>query len=258
MNTVKSLLLAAVLLLGMKTIFGCDSSESDWTIENWTNKGWGNNTDEEASAPFSEDLIVDQQTVFRLDGINGSVSVVGGKDAATVTVSGRRRVFADTKAEAQQHLDDVKVGIRKLADQILISTDQPKNPYGRTYVVDYTITVPEAFDVDIDAINGSLHLEDVHGEVSASLANGKIECRSSHSPTQSVALSTINGDIELGIPQNSSARLTATLVHGEITTSNLAFSSQTRRSRSMTGTLGAGLVLIDLSTVNGDIRVNGL
>jgi len=258
MNTVKSLFLASVLLLGMQAIVGCDSSETEWTIDNWTNNGWGNNSDEEASAPFSEDLTVDQQTVLRLEGINGSVSVTGSKDAETVSLSGRRRVFADTRAEAQQHLDDVTVHIEKLVDQILISTDQPKNSDGRTYVVDYTVTVPEAFDVEIDAINGNLHLENLRGEVSASLANGKIECRSSHSPTKSVALSTINGDIELGIPRNSSARLTAKLVHGKITTSNLTFSNETRRSQSVTGTLGGGLVLIDLSTVNGDISVNGL
>ncbi len=252
MNSVKSFALASCLLLFLACAAGCDSTESEWQ-----NKGWARNHDVEASASFDRSVGVDQHTRLRLSGINGSVELTGSAGTESVAISGWQRVFSDSRSDAEKHLKYLEVHVEDLDDEVFIRTDQPKDSQGRSYVVDYVISVPGPFDVEIDNINGDIRMNETLGSVSVDLTNGKISCRSSRPPTDIVDLSTVNGSITLEIPKSTSARLTASVVHGDIETSNLVFSNEVRSSRSMSGTLGGGLAAIDLSTVNGNIDVKG-
>ena len=55
----------------------------------------------------------------------------------------------------------------------------------------------------------------------------------------------------------TSARLTASVVNGSITTVNLSMQDVSSSPTHLTGTLGSGLGTICLSTVNGLIEVAG-
>jgi len=55
----------------------------------------------------------------------------------------------------------------------------------------------------------------------------------------------------------SSFKLTASLVNGNIQTTNLVLSSQTKTSSQVTATVGAGTADVRLSTVNGQITITG-
>jgi DUF4097 and DUF4098 domain-containing protein YvlB len=248
----KSVSLASALLFGFGMFAGCDSSDTEWGSD-----GWGSDKDEEASAPFSREVAVDGHTRLRLEGVNGTVNLSGSSSASTVKISGRRRVFADTKADAQSRLGNLEVQIDDLGDYVLVRSRQPKYSEGRTYVVDYEVEVPQDFDVEVVNINGKISLKDVAGNLSAYLTNGTIDCQSTLPIDQSVALSTTNGNISVQIPGSSSARIKASVVHGTISTEDLVLTNRSSSSRSLSGTLGDGAGLIDLSTINGDISVCG-
>jgi len=70
-------------------------------------------------------------------------------------------------------------------------------------------------------------------------------------------MTTQNGNVQVTIPSASSFRLTASLVNGNIQTTNLVLNSQTKTSIQLTATVGTGTADVRLSTVNGQITING-
>ena len=71
------------------------------------------------------------------------------------------------------------------------------------------------------------------------------------------SMATQNGNVQVMIPSASSFKLTASLVNGNIQTTNLALTRQTKTSTQLTATLGIGTADVRLSTVNGQITING-
>ena len=71
------------------------------------------------------------------------------------------------------------------------------------------------------------------------------------------SMATQNGNVQVTIPSASSFKLTASLVNGNIQTTNLTLTSQTKTSTQLTATLGTGTADVRLSTVNGQITING-
>ena len=73
------------------------------------------------------------------------------------------------------------------------------------------------------------------------------------SDSQSEALTHFD---DIGIPQDTSAEFSARVVHGSISVSGLQLRSFDPREQEVSGTLGEGDGLIDLSVVNGDVLVS--
>ena len=71
------------------------------------------------------------------------------------------------------------------------------------------------------------------------------------------SMATQNGNVQVTIPSASTFKLTASLVNGNIQTTNLALTSQTKTSTQLTAILGTGTGDVRLSTVNGQITING-
>jgi hypothetical protein len=70
-------------------------------------------------------------------------------------------------------------------------------------------------------------------------------------------MATQNGNVQVTVPSASSFKLTASLVNGNIQTTNLVLSSQTKTSTQVTATVGTGTADVRLSTVNGQITITG-
>ncbi len=71
------------------------------------------------------------------------------------------------------------------------------------------------------------------------------------------SMATQNGNVQVTIPSASSFKLTASLVNGNIQTTNLVLTSQTKTSTQLTATVGTGTADVSLSTVNGQIAIKG-
>lgn len=74
-----------------------------------------------------------------------------------------------------------------------------------------------------------------------------------------IDLHTVNGNINLAIPADTSAELSAHVIFGSISVSTLLLQNETSTSDFLIGTLGDGQGTITLEAeVTGDIRVSTL
>lgn len=233
------------------------------------------NTNFQAEADFANTFSVDNRTVLELTGINGAVSITGDAPAGSIIVDGTRRVRSESASDAQDHLDDIEVRITELASSLVVETIHLQSSSGRTYEVDYDISVPSGFLIDVVNLNGAIAvaqmdgdiqlvntngaiaLADVTGDLDVVVTNGAIAAVATMDPGGAIDLRTTNGEIVLSIPTSTSATFEATIVNGPITITNLTLNNQTVTSTSVTGTLGGGNGTIRLGVTNGEIEAIG-
>jgi hypothetical protein len=210
----------------------------------------------EASEGFSYQVALSGQTTVRLKGISGSVHFKGVGAGEGVSVSGTRRVGSDTREDAEAHLAMLEVLIREDGAELLVESKHPKLD-GRNYEVDYTVSLPRDMKVQVENTNGDVTLEDLADDAVVQLANGTVKADLTLPPMGLIDLFTVNGDIDLEVQKDASARFEATLTNGQITTSNLDLRDRVATKRTLAGRLGDGAGLIRLGLVNGSIQANG-
>ena len=236
------------------------------------------NTDFVASESFSFEVEITSHTKVRLEGINGNVTVAGLPEADSVIVTGEKRVGSESMKDAEDHLQDLQVSVSELPREVHVKTTQPDETHGRSYVVDYDITLPQnlwvmVFNVNgsvtvdsnnrfvtVSNVNGHLTFNKIFGGVFVSLTNGHIQAEVTL-PTDeafdSIDMATANGDVDLDIPKSTSARFMASVLNGTISISGLALNDPVSTATSLKGKFGDGRGLIALSLGNGDLRVSG-
>jgi DUF4097 and DUF4098 domain-containing protein YvlB len=235
-----------------------------------------NNTDSVVSDSFSYQIEVDARNQLRLEGINGEVTVRGVEAATTVKIEGERRVGSETIADATAHLAYLQVKIEEKMNEIAVETRQPSNSHGRSYVVDYSITVPRTFkvrinnvngtisvssiknDVGVENVNGGIVLSDINSNATAHLVNGQISGFIILPLNGTVDMNLVNGNIDLDIPKETSAEFTADVTNGQIRVSNMDLHDIIQTPRSFKGICGEGRGDVSLRTVNGNIGIVGL
>lgn len=211
-----------------------------------------------------------------LDNINGDVTVTGGSgDQVEIT--------AVLKADKQDYLDQMEINISASDDLIRIETKHPdskswfgwNNNSGGASVT-YTLSVPAHANLGtIESVNGDIEISGVFGTVKAETVNGRIEVRDLSGDTsletvngtvearftalsgdQRVDCETVNGKIALYLPENSDASVRAETVNGGI--DGDAFGLKTTKGfvgRDLEGDIGDGSARVNLSTVNGAIKI---
>jgi DUF4097 and DUF4098 domain-containing protein YvlB len=266
-NLVK--LVVLVLLAVCFCFLGCGSDKSSGPDDNV------NNTDFVAKESFSFGVEVTDHTKLRLEGINGNVTITALSGADSVIVSGEKRVGSESMQDAQDHLQELEFSVRIVAGEVYVKTTQPTETHGRSYVVDYNVTLPQDLNVvvinvngavNIDSVkgsvsvvnvNGQVNLDEIIGSVSVSLVNGQINAEVIPPKGGIISMTTVNGGINLDIPQYTSAEFSASVVNGTISMYDLVLIDLVSTPTSLTGTLGLGEGAIALSTVNGNISVSG-
>ncbi len=138
--------------------------------------------------------------------------------------------------------------------------------------VEFVVTVPAYAHVDVNTVNGNVEVKELRGNVEANTVNGDVEASSSGGPVEARTVngsirargqissngldySTVNGSIELVLPQNSNADIDLSTVNGRVTSDfPITFSGEInpRRIRAKLGTGGPSL---RARTVNGGIRL---
>jgi hypothetical protein len=210
-----------------------------------------------------------------LDNVNGGIRIEGG-DGNLV------RVVAHKKANNQEALDDIEIIIDARSDEIRIETRLPEsgswwrggsNSGAR---VSYELSVPADSNLDgIESVNGDVDIRGVYGAVKVETVNGSIDVDGLSADTeletvngsitgrftsltgeQKVDCESVNGRIALELPPNIDARFSAETVNGGIDGSD--FGLETDKGfvgRDMNGEVGDGTARVNLSTVNGGIKV---
>jgi DUF4097 and DUF4098 domain-containing protein YvlB len=228
---------------------------------------------------FHQSYQLSPQGRVQLENINGNVRVTGW-DRNEV------KVDAVKWAYTRERLNEAQIVVEPGADSIRVYTKYPErdqnfnsDEQGRLNnpaTVEYTLFVPRNARIEgIEVINGSLILEgltgDVHagsingnviargllGEAKISTVNGNLEASFNQlNAAKSINLASVNGNLTLIIPSDSSASLRASNVHGGITND---FGLPVRKGEyvgyDLAGQLGAGATRIRLGNVNGLITI---
>jgi len=255
----------AICLLGLMLVSACGGDDSGAV-----------STRPAAEEPFSIDVPLGTQTVLKLQGVNGTVTVTGAPGVAfQISITGVRRVEADTLEDATAQLAALQVDVTSSATEVLVKTVQPQFAAGRNYVVNYTIALPEHLDVSVKTVNGditvrslngdctimnlngAIHADAIVGNAILSLVNGNIKALVTLPASGQIDIGVTNGTIDLAIPQSTSAQFSATVGTGSITLANLTLSNDTTTPGSRSGILGSGNGTIDLNAGNGAITVRG-
>jgi len=229
----------------------------------------------EASATFSRVLDVDDQSAIRIVGANGTVRIWGVPEAQEVVVDAVRRVRSNSRRDAEEALADLQVTVRTWSHEFEVKTVQPNHSHGRSYIVDYEITVPAHLlatvtngngtirlegiraDVEVTNGNGDVALVDVTGSSWVSVGNGKITAWAYLPDGGQIIHSIGNGTIFLSVQPQVSASFLAQVGNGTISLTGLDLQQVVSSPRHLQGVLGAGEGLIDLSSGNGQIQVQG-
>ena len=264
-NLIHSLLLALFLSLA-------GSRCSDLSIDPLDNIS---SHDYEAAESLTFGLSALNIAKLQLEGINGNIIINGSSQTDSVIIICEKKVMSDSREDAEQHLSDVDVSVQNIDDTIFIKTIQPAEATLQSYAVDYLITLPVHFQIEIELINGSVQIDSVNNRIDITNINGNIKLNEIAGNTivktmngniigkQTVPVNgvinhlVINGNIDLSIPENSSAEISATLTNGIIEIENLNPQIISISPQSYQGILGNGEGNIILETVNGTIRISG-
>ncbi len=209
----------------------------------------------------------------------GRISVHNVNGAVHVAAWDRNEVKVDAVKHGRDDyaLKEAKIVIDAQAASIDIRTKYPENCHDcHPAAVEYTLTVPRQAVLDeINTVNGRVTIEGVTGSVTAKSVNGSVVVRGAGSDSElssvnggleldlpqmagkRVSMHTVNGPITVGLPANVGAHLVASTVHGSI---NSDFDLPVRRvghgpGGSVDSTIGNGGVEVNLKTVNGPIHL---
>jgi hypothetical protein len=238
-----------------------------------------------ASAAAADDFRW-QGTVVRgaaveIKGVNGAITATGAPGSTvevTAVKKGRRSDPAQVKVEVVEHAGGVTIcavypstgaqantcapgkgghiGSRDNDVQVAFDVKVPAGVrfVGRT--VNGAVSASGiGADAEAETVNGSVDL-DATGTARGSTVNGGITARFCRADWDgALKLSTVNGSIELSLPEGLSAEVKATTVNGSIETDfPISVTGKVSR-RSLNGTIGSGGRQLELGTVNGGITL---
>ena len=220
-----------------------------------------------------------------LSNVNGGVEITSW-NKESVDVTAEIEVKYGNRRRAEDFLKKVEVLFDHDKDNLDIEVDYPrrhnsnflswlfgeKNP---GVSVRFTIKVPREVDLDLHTVNGKLRVEDVAGDIKAGTTNGSIKmynikgrvsCTTVNGGIKvflsesvefdEMSFRTVNGGIQLSIPNDFAADVEISTVNGGINSElPLKISGKFNR-RSIRGELNGGGGRLILKTVNGGITID--
>ncbi len=217
---------------------------------------------------------------IEIKGVNGDISAVAGSGDVEVTAvkRARRSDPDEVKIEVVPHDGGVTICAVYPRDGRRENTCEPgerghMNTHDNDVVVDFTVRVPAGVQFVGRTVNGGIDAANLGGDIEASTVNGSIHVATSGYAqattvngsivaslgraawSDALEFSTVNGGITLDLPANLSAEVRAKTVNGDITTDFPLLVTGRLGPRSLHGTIGSGGRQLELSTVNGSIRL---
>jgi hypothetical protein len=217
-----------------------------------------------------------------LSNVNGRVTV-GAWDQSRVRVLAYKEVKGDS-GEVQQALKELKVEMTPRDGGLVVNTRYPRNE-GMSSIFDwltgdhvnaqvrYEVTVPRTMNVDVETVNGSIHVSGINGKHELETTNGKIEVArcsgsldaettngaisaelTSVAKNQPLSFETTNGRIEVTLPANLAVDVDAGTTNGSIH-SDLPVSTTRISKNSLRGAINGGGTALRMRTTNGGIDI---
>ncbi len=220
--------------------------------------------------------------ILEVKGVNGGITVErasGGEAEVVATARGRRSDPSEVRVEMVEHDEGLTFcavyptpdGERQ--NYCAPGDEGHMNVRRNDVEVNFTVRLPEGVRFSGRTVNGEVEgrdlasdvtLRTVNGDVGVSTTgyaeartvNGSIDARMGRMDDEGgLRFATVNGSIDLDLPDDADADLDASWVNGGLET-DLPFQVRGRIGRrSARGVLGEGGPRLELSTVNGTIRL---
>jgi len=219
--------------------------------------------------------------VIEIKGVNGNVEARAGSGMVEVRAEKRARRSnpEEVRIEVVEHAEGVTIcAVYPNADSSRPNTCVPGEG-GQMSVrnndtsVNFVVSVPAgvrfrgktvngeveavglAADVDARTVNGSIRVT-TSGLVSARTVNGSIKAELGRADwTDAVEFKTVNGGIELSLPDSLSTTVEAETVNGDIRSDFPLTVTGRFSKRRLSGTIGGGGRELRLKTVNGSVHL---
>jgi hypothetical protein len=219
------------------------------------------------------------QTI-EIRGVNGDVTAVAGAGDAEVTAvkSAQRSDPEEVTIAVVPHGAGVTIcavypSSRQAANSCETGERGHMSSHDNDVRVDFTVHVPAGVRFVGHTVNGSVEAATLAGDVQAHTVNGQIRVSTSGYAEASTVngsivaslgratwsdplrFATVNGGITIDLPANVSTEVRASTVNGGIETDFPLMVIGRLGPRRVNGTIGAGGRRLELSTVNGTIRL---
>ena len=218
---------------------------------------------------------------LELINVNGRITAEPATDGK-VSVEGRRTAKGSTDEAAKENLAKMEIREEVSGDRVRVESRPPRLSGFSGHEVEWTVKVPKGVIVDLRTVNGGVRINGLQGEVHAKTTNGgvkgsglsahildassvnggiEIEFASPLAADASVEIETVNGGVELALPSESKAAITARAVNGGVRVDGLDIAKQEQSSereskRRLEGTLNGGGAKVNISTTNGGVRIS--
>lgn len=219
---------------------------------------------------------VNAQSQFSLENINGAVEITSWDQQVI-------QITATVRTDDQEARDLITVDMQQNGRGVKVETRYKKDSSwgfknsNNSGEVSYSVMVPADADLSsIELVNGSLVIENVHGDIDVELVNGSVKAtglmgsseitsvngsikakyQSLSDDFEQVKIQTVNGSIKLALPESISAAVDAETLHGSIKNDfGLANDEESFMGKSLEGDIGSGDARISLESVNGSIKI---
>jgi hypothetical protein len=217
-----------------------------------------------------------------IKGVNGDIRAVlasGNETSVEAFKTARRSDPNSVNIQVVPHPEGVTIcAVYPSSDSARPNDCQP-GPDGRMNVsnndvkVEFTIRVPPGVHFIGRTVNGEIETASLTSDVEANTVNGKIristtglaEAKTVNGSitarlgpvawSKPLAFHTVNGGIDLELPSNANANLTASTVNGHISTDFPLMVRGRFTGRHVSGSIGQGGPELSLKTVNGSIEL---
>jgi hypothetical protein len=207
--------------------------------------------------------------------VNGRITAEAG-EGPEVEVKAERVARATTDQAAKELLDKLDMREETSSSRVRIEVRAPRFSGMGGHELRWTVTVPKGVNVDLRTVNGGVRLSGLQGEVrarstngavsgtgleatalDASVTNGGVDIELASLPTTgSFDLKSVNGGVQLKLPGDARADVTARCTNGGITVSGLELQAEGEQNRRrVAGKLNGGGARVTLETTNGGVRL---
>ncbi|MDQ3283587.1 MAG: DUF4097 family beta strand repeat-containing protein [Acidobacteriota bacterium] len=215
-----------------------------------------------------------------LSNVNGAVTI-SAWDQPRVRVIARKRVESNAD-NAKAVLGELRIDMQPRNGGLAITTKYPNRDggfldwlFGKNVdaQVRYELTVPRSMSLDVENVNGGIHVFDVSGKHELATTNGKIEvarCAGSLDASTTngaitaeltnvqkgapLRFSTTNGRIDVKLPASVAVDVDADTTNGRIQ-SDLPIATTQFGDNSLRGSINGGGTPLKLRTTNGGIQI---
>jgi len=219
-------------------------------------------------AAVHEQRLANAATDYINPGQNGSIRVHGWNNA-DVLIKACVQAAAPSDTEAQALASQISIA-KGPGD---IEPSGPASERDHWWSVSYEVWLPNGSNVDMKAYNGSIHAENIHGQIRFHTLNGSIHLQdvagdvegstangsvaidlAGNASNGGVRAETTNGSVRLNIPENFSAQVKASTVNGRVHV-DFPVTISGEIGRNMSFQIGSGGPLIEAKTVNGSVHI---